>query len=144
VVKKIPAIVLSGLVAIALGGCGKPVAPVAVKGKVVYQGKGVGGAHLTFWPKNSREKQVDVFADPQGGFELECVPGAYKVTVLPGSRSGDPAGVDGTGPIDARGPAARPGGESQLPAIMQDAVRTPLSVDVPAGGVEDVVLKLDP
>ena len=99
------AIAVVGVLALALGGCGKPVAPVAVKGKVVYQSKGVGGAHLTFWPKNSREKQVDVFADAQGGFELECVPGVYKVTVLPGSRSGDPAGVEGAGPIDARGPA---------------------------------------
>jgi hypothetical protein len=144
VVKKKWAIVLVGLLSLTLGGCTKPVAPVAVKGKVVYRGKGVGGAHLTFWPKNSREKQVDVFADPQGAFELECIPGAYKVTVLSGSRSGDPSGADGAGPIDARNPAALPVGGSTLPANVQDAVRTPLSIEVPGGGMEDVVLKLDP
>jgi hypothetical protein len=143
-VEKKTAIVLVGLLAIAIGGCGKPVAPVTVKGKVLYQGKGVAGAHLTFWPKNSREKQVDVFADSHGAFELECVPGSYKVTVLAGSRSGDPAGVDGAGPIDARNPAAPATGGSPLPKNVQDPVRTPLSVDVPAGGVEGVELKLVP
>ena len=144
-VAKKAALVLVGIWAMALAGCAKPAAPpVPVKGKVIHQGKAVAGAHVTFWPKNSREKQVDAFADSQGAFELECIPGAYKVTVLPGSRSGDPSGAEGSGPIDSRAPAAPPTGGPPLPKNVQDAVRTPLSVDIPAGGTDDVVLKLDP
>jgi hypothetical protein len=138
-------LLLAGILTLTLAGCGKPATPpVPVKGKVIHQGKAVAGAHVTFWPKNSREKQVDAFADSQGAFELECIPGAYKVTVLPGSRSGDPSGAEGSGPIDSRAPAAPATGGPPLPKNVQDAVRTPLSVDVPAGGTDDVVLKLDP
>jgi hypothetical protein len=135
-------VILAVLVGLAGAGCGKSAANVAVKGKVVLAGMAVPEARIIFWPKNSREKQVEVFTDSRGAFEMNCPPGTYKVTVQPLSKSVDPAGAASGGPIKAPNLLAATVGSS-LPRNVQDPVQTPLKLDVPAGGVEDVVLKLD-
>jgi hypothetical protein len=135
-------VVLAAIVALAGAGCGRSGACVAVKGKVVLAGKAVSDARVTFWPKDSRENQVEGFTDSQGAFEMSCPPGFYKVTVQPVAKSVDPAGAANGGPIKASNLIAATGGPT-LPKYVQNPVQTTLKVDVPAGGAEDMILRLD-
>jgi hypothetical protein len=131
---------------VVLVGCGKAASPaVPVKGKVVYKNRPAAEVLVTFHPKDSREKTPSpVFTDNQGAFALECPPGSYKVTVLAVPKAGNAGATASAGPVDARAAPARPAAAAALPPAVQDTVQTPLTVDVPAGGKDDVLLKLDP
>jgi hypothetical protein len=135
--------VLAGVLVVALAGCGKPPDPVTVRGKVVQNKKTKGGVLVTFWPQDSRQKMATVVADDQGQFELQCVPGKYKVTIIAPSQGAEAAAEAG-GPAAANNPSAPArGGPGSISRKANDPTGTRLSVDVPSDGLSDVVLSLD-
>jgi hypothetical protein len=134
---------LAGVLLLALTGCTKPPEPVTVRGKVVQNKKAKGGVLVTFWPQDSRQKMASVVADDQGQFELQCVPGKYKVTIIAPSQGAE-SGAEAGGPAAANNPSAP---ARSAPGLISpkanDPTGTRLSVEVPAGGLSDVVLRLD-
>jgi hypothetical protein len=132
----------AALLALAGAGCGKkaePPAPVPVKGRVLNQaGKPLGNVIVLFFGQGPANKglRYDAAADKDGRFAAACVPGPYKVTLVPvPSQHGaaDPSGG---------GVAAPPGatGASSIPAAYRSENETPLTADVPEGGNEDLRL----
>jgi hypothetical protein len=128
-----------------LAGCGnkpKPPPLVTVKGKIVCRGKPMPAVLIKFWPRqaNAQRRPVDTVSGPQGEFSLSCPTGTYRVTVM-------------NIPVSSAGPglAQGPGGVGSLerpavivPAIYGDRVDTPLTVEVPEGGTDQVVITVDP
>src|SRR5262245_37545142 len=131
---------LAGFLLLALAGCSKPPDPVTVRGKVVQNKKAKGGVLVTFWPQDTRQKMATAVADDQGQFEIQCVPGKYKVTIIAAAQGAEAAAEAG-GPAAANNPSApaRPGPGSISRKSYYDQTGTRLSVDVPAGGLSDVV-----
>lgn len=126
-----------------LAGCtSKPPTPVVqVKGKVVHQGKGVADVRLRFWPKDPKIQHVEALSGPNGEFALECAPGTYTVTVTPSP--------DSPPPPDNSAPTGPPAGKStgkdksaHVPPRYQERQKTPLTVEVPPGGKDDLVLDI--
>jgi hypothetical protein len=133
--------------ALALSGCGpaeQPLpAPVTVKGKVSFQSKPFPGALLQFWRDDdlqARIKPVVAPSDDKGEFTLSVPPGRYKVTVVSSpTRPGGPAqGGAPTGP-----PSSGPNAGATVPYRYTDKVETPLKVEVPDGGTEQLHLVIE-
>lgn len=133
------------------GGCGTappPPTPIPVKGKVVFtDGKPVKGMVLTFHPDDEATKLARLQSAPlpdDGSFSFECLPGRYKATLgaIPKS-AGAAADGPGTAPPPIA-PAAPVGTSTDTKAAVlarhADALRTPLTAEVPAGGTSDLVL----
>jgi hypothetical protein len=133
---------LAGALLLAPGGCSKAPDPVTVRGKVVQNKKAKSGVLVTFWPEDSRQKMASVVADDEGQFEIQCVPGKYKVTVIAAVRGAEAAAEAG-GPAAANNPSAPARGAGSLSPKANDPTTTRLSVEVPPGGRSDVVLTLD-
>ena len=135
---------LAGVLLLALAGCAKPPDPVTVRGKVVQNKKAKGGVLVTFWPQDSRQKlPPPALADDQGQFEVQCVPGKYKVTIIAPSQGAEAAAEAG-GPATANNPSAPARGAPGFVSPMaNDPTRSRLAIEVPAGGISDVVLRLD-
>jgi len=118
-------------------GCGnktEPPAVVSVKGNVVCQGKAVPGVLIKFWPRQQdpQTKPIETVSGPKGEFSLSCPKGSYKVTI---------ANV----PVSAAGPGLAEGGGGEephcMPAVVvpieySDRVESPLTVEVPEGGMD--------
>jgi hypothetical protein len=87
--KRVIGVVVFGLAAIMLIGCNNtpPPKPVKITGKVQYaNGKPVTGMVLTFNPReeiNKNDRPIFVLQGTDGRFEIECLPGKYKVTMVP-------------------------------------------------------------
>ena len=134
-------VLAAALLAPAGAGCGKkdePPAPVPVKGQVLDKaGKPLGNVIVLFFGRGPATKglRYDAAADKDGRFATACVPGPYKVTLVPVPSQ------HGAAP-SAGGVAAPPGtgGTSSIPAASRSENATPLTVDVPEGGKEDVQL----
>jgi hypothetical protein len=136
-------LILLPLVLLVGAGCGKPAPldPVAVAGRVVSgDGKTLPRLILTFHPQEESNRRNMPSAAPNpadGKFSTKCLPGRYKVTLAmdrgdPGS-GGDPGGT---------GALPRPGAPSMMFMRYQNSADTPWSVEVPAAGTSDIVLKL--
>jgi hypothetical protein len=120
-----------------------------VKGKVVFaDGKPVKAMVLTFHPDDEATKSgrlPSVALPDSGEFSFECLPGQYKATVNAIPKG---AGTAAEGPGTAPAPPAPPGSKGPPPkdpkSILLAAHATPgsspLVVQVPAGGVSDLVL----
>jgi hypothetical protein len=131
-------------------GCKKPdpPVPVSVKGKVVFaDGKPVKGMVLTFHPSDEATKhsRMPVVALGEGGtFALECLPGHYKATLGAIPKSAGSAATEGPGGVPPP-PASQPKAmmldqKMQMMARHADPSSTPLAVDVPGSGADDLVL----
>jgi hypothetical protein len=127
-----------------LAGCASKATPlpvVSVKGKVVCQGKAVPTVLVKFWPQHAdiQKKPVETASDSKGEFALSCPAGVYRVTVMniPVITSG-PGLEEGTG-------GAKPAGTPlvSVPARYGDRTVTPLTVEVPEGGKDQLVLTID-
>jgi hypothetical protein len=138
--------ILPILTLVALPGCAsKPEAPAAVpvQGMVSYQGKGVPGILVKFWPRDTELQQlvkpVETASGPDGKFHLDCPPGIYKVTlVAPPLVGGAPLQSGGVA-----GPPTPTQGQSPVPEDFADRTRTPLEVQVQAGGNPNEILKVE-
>lgn len=125
-----------------LAACGEPDIvgrTVAVKGKVMLDGKAVDHGSVAFWPdaakgNTSKYESVGVI-DKDGNYTLStrnkpgAPPGAYKVTVVIQSTA------DSTDPTKAK---------LESPAIYRTKEKTPLSIEVvekPAAGAYDLNVK---
>src|SRR6266851_2378267 len=81
-------------------GCAQPpAAPVAVKGRATRaDGKPITRMVITFNPREDQNKKnrPSAVLDAKGQFQLDCLPGRYKVTVapIPGQAAAAPAGGD--------------------------------------------------
>jgi hypothetical protein len=140
------ALLFFGLVSVA--GCGKapPPVPVPAKGKVVFaDGKPVKGMVLSFHPDDEATKSgrmPSLLLPDDGAFVVECLPGRYKVTLGAVPKA---AGAATDGPGTTPAPIPSPSGLSLDPKSLMfarhaDVSKTPLSVEVPAGGASDLVL----
>lgn len=125
----------------AAAGCAKqPVPPVDVQGKVVNAaGKPFAEIVLTFHPQDdaNRGELPSPLTDKAGGFRFRCLPGRYKVTAAVPPRHGhaDPSGgaaVAPPGSKDVRG----------IPLQYRTPDGSPLLVEIPGGGKEDLLLTL--
>src|SRR5947209_4340381 len=133
--------VLAGIACLLpLAGCGtksKSLPVVSVKGKIVCQGKAVPGVLIKFWPRqaDAQTRPVETVSSPAGEFSLSCPAGAYRVTVMnvPVSSS-DPGLAERGGVAESVGSPA-----VIVPDNYADRVETPLTVEVPEGGTDQVV-----
>lgn len=126
-----------------LAGCAgpPPEPPVAASGKLVgYRGKSAEGVVVSLWPQDDPRGAVkSALCKADGTFSLECVPGAYKVTVMPRKPVGKGAAPGPQGPGTAPAPS---GQDALIPEMYQSSVKTNLRVTVPAGGTGDLVVDL--
>lgn len=144
---------VAGLLLTAGVGCGGSTpTPVPVAGRVTQDGRPLVNATVAFWwaDDSSAESQKGyglAFSDADGRFSIRdprdpqgrdgLYPGEYKVTVS--------LYVDSKGrPLD---PDAKPnevygggGAKDLMPVPYRDPRTSPLTVEVPSGGVTDVVL----
>ena len=125
-------------------GCtAKPAPNVPVKGKVVYEGKGVSDVQITFWPHDPTSRRVDALSDRNGDFSLECPAGNYTVTLVSTVSTSAPipdAGMPGQ--VGITQPARTDKSHSGVPARYQARDKTPLHVDIGADGKQDLVLEI--
>jgi hypothetical protein len=121
-------------------GCG---GPVNVEGRVLMDGKPVGGAQVLFIPVNGGQQAGDV-TDDAGHFQLKnpqklgIVPGEYVVTV---SKKDFPPGMKRPSPHELTIPLAAKMKET-LPASYTQLDKTPLRITIPSGGTNDLVLDI--
>jgi hypothetical protein len=128
------------LLGIFFTGCAKkPAEPVHVKGSITCEGKPANGVLVTFWPENGRHRCASALADQAGKFSLECVSGVYKVTVTPNLQDASAPGIEG-GSSAAAPNLPRPA--LAIPGHYSATSTTPLQVDVPEGGSNNLVLTL--
>ena len=136
-------LVLAGLIALGeLTGCaGKPPPPpVPVKGKLTRKGQGVGGMVVAFYPNNaSLGGPITANTADDGGFQLECQAGGYRILVGPLPVNSGPAPGAGGGLEGA--PSPNP--SQDVPEKYRHLLGTPLRVNVPDNGMDDLVLKMD-
>src|SRR5262249_7292647 len=99
--------------------------------------------HVTFWPHAPKERRVVAISGPSGEFSLEVPPGAYTITLNP-SMGSDPispdAGMPGQSELSQNARTDR--SLTSVPAKVQARDETPFSVEVPAGGKDDVLLEI--
>lgn len=131
----------ASLVLVCVLGCGTaPLEPVPVAGRLVVEGKQRWPTVvLTFHPQDEANRRSVPSVAPKptdGTFRLTALPGRYKVTLV--VPSAGPANND---PDALAKPEAEPSRQHPRYANVHD---TPWSVEVPAGGTSDLVLKLQP
>ncbi|HLW67998.1 MAG TPA: hypothetical protein VKS79_21955 [Gemmataceae bacterium] len=137
------AVLLPAIFAIVAMGCAKkPPQPVAVSGKVVRDGKGLVGMRVVFWPRDSNLRRIEAGTGAGGEFSLECPPGAYVVTVGPGSVHGPPLPNSGMPTTPESNRPNRTEKSTSVPDKYQDRQSSPLNVEVPAEGKKDLLLDL--
>jgi hypothetical protein len=124
-------------------GCGDRKVPVA--GQVLNaQGKEVRGVVVTFWPADPSGQSFATLCDGSGHFTLHCPRGNYKVTIAPHVPGDAKTGIPDLGPVGGM-PQNRPG-TSKLPVPVPECYwkveYTPLTAEVPAGGLADLTLSL--
>jgi hypothetical protein len=129
-----------GLLGLLAAGCAqKQPDPVHVQGSIVYNGKPAGGVLVTFWPEDSRRRSASALCDSAGKFTLECVYGPYKVTVSPNLQDAGAPGLEGGA---ARAPRSLAQPSLAIPQRFQSTSMTPLRVEVPEGGSDNLVVTL--
>jgi hypothetical protein len=119
----------------AVVGCKeKPPAMVPVNGKVVDKsGKPLVEKVLTFHPQDESNKNTrpSALTNKEGGFSTTCAKGRYKITVAT-----PPKGPPGGGPTGGFTPGVDVGKDNPY----RDPQKTPLSIDVPETGKDNIVL----
>jgi hypothetical protein len=127
------------LLALVIGCAKKPPEPVRVKGTVTFEGKPANGVVVTFWPEEAHRRNISALCDSAGKYSLECVSGRYKVTVAASLQGSAEPGVERGAP-----PAGRsyPKPALFIPDRYQSTSVTPLRVEVPAGGSDDLAVSL--
>ena len=126
----------------AVGACAKrPPKPVPVSGKVVRDGKGMPGMRVVFWPREPNLLRVEAASGPGGEFSLECPPGTYLVTVNPGGN-GPPIPDSGMPTTPESNRPNRTEKAISVPDRFQERKTTPLNIEVPAEGKNDVLLDI--
>jgi hypothetical protein len=110
----------------------------------MQQGKALAGVVLTFWPQERRLqaliKPPSGISESDGTFQISCPEGTYKVTAVDLPPSGSVPPLDG---MSGKPPAERL--KRPLPNIPEFYSRpadTPLQVDVPATGADNLVLTI--
>jgi hypothetical protein len=127
--------------AILVSGCG---GPVNVEGQVRWAGKPLAGAQVLFIPVAGGQQAGDV-TDAEGHFRLRnpqtlgIVPGEYLVTV---SKKDYPPGMKRP-ELHEMSLALTAKMKQLLPAKYTLQDQTPLRVQVPRAGTEDIVLEID-
>ncbi len=126
-------LVFASLCLLLVGCRDKPLGLVPVQGKVFgYKNQPVEGAVVSFWPEDSKSTRIATArCQKDGSFKLECPKGSYKVTVTPSKGLGKAAV-----PIPQQE-------DSAVPSSYRETGKTRLRVDVPDGGTDKLVLKLD-
>jgi hypothetical protein len=115
-----------------------------VSGKVTYRGAPVAGAIVTFVPEG-QGRTATATTGAAGVFSLTTVdssgamPGKYKVTV---DKVAYPAGGSSSMEEAARGNPAESQAKRVLPAKYAQPASTPLAIEVPSGGKQDLDLTL--
>jgi hypothetical protein len=115
-----------------VAGCARQPKLAPVKGKVVDRaGKPIGAVTVIFWPEDSKSNRgAGAVCDADGSFFLECLPGNYKATISP------------IRPKGATTPPSPQGSESSIPTWYQNQLTTTLTVKVPEGGTDNIILQL--
>jgi hypothetical protein len=126
---------------IGLAGCGGRVEPqpVNVEGEVRFgDGQPVPEMLLLFHPQEAanRNDRPSPFIKGDGQFKISCLPGKYKITIMP--IPGTKPGGSGT----AQPPDKTALTKELFPGdgIYRDVANTPWVVDVPKRGRNDLVL----
>jgi hypothetical protein len=129
-----------------LAGCTKPPppAPVEVKGRLLRGGKPLTHMVVTLHPREDQNKNNRPIAavDPKSGqFQLQCVPGRYKVTVapIPVQQVATPAGGD-DGNAGQQPASVDP---RLVPSRYRDAESSPWEITVATGNSDEIVLTVD-
>jgi hypothetical protein len=124
----------------AVAGCGKkadePPPKVPVKGRVLNASdQPMPFVLVHFHPQAANvPRPSSVATGKTGAFSLECPPGKYKVTL-----TNPPIQSQGGGPIDGKAP----GHSTTIPGRYRELETTPLRPDIPEGGTNDLVLKVN-
>lgn len=155
-------LLLSGVAALLASGCGSGPKVVTAKGTVLYQGKPLAGANVTFLPKDGESGQVTAIngiTDAEGHFVLKtylggnvtsegAVPGEYRVTI---AKYGPPQGMteeEYQEKVKAAENAIRtketriPEKVEVLPPEYSDNKKTTLTASIPSGGNSDIKFDL--
>ena len=130
-----------------LPGCaGGPSPPpsVPVKGRVMQQGKALAGVVLTFWPQEQRLqaliKPPSGISESDGTFQISCPKGSYKVTAVTPPRTENVPALETKSRKSPAERVARP--MPSIPELYSSPAGTPLQVDVPAAGVDNLILAI--
>jgi hypothetical protein len=130
---------------ICLAGCHKkPLDPVVVKGRAVFEGgKPLAEVVLSFYPRDSTNSQQlpAAVTDKDGNFSITCLPGKYTATFNPIPKR---HGSTGAAPSDHAVPAKGKGPDAKAIGKYQQPESSPWKIVVPAEGMEGLILKLMP
>lgn len=120
---------------------------VPVTGEVLYQGKPVAGALVTFLGEGSATPAVGQ-TDAAGKFKLQtqdregAAPGKYRVTVSKVETVGGAANANPSMDEAAKAPAVATQTKSSLPAKYGDSTQSPLEQTVTEAGPNEFKLDL--
>jgi hypothetical protein len=133
------------LACLLLAGCTKPPPPafVTVKGRLLRSGKPLTQMVVTFHPRedqNKNNRPIAAVDSKTGQFELQCLPGKYKVTVapIPLQQAAAPAGDDGNAGQQPTNVDPR-----LIPSRYRDAESSPWEITVAPGNSDEIVLTVD-
>ncbi len=119
---------------------------VPVTGKVVYQGKPVEGAHVTFVPQTQGQSPAFGTTDAAGAFKLSTFdvddgaqPGAYTVTISKTVTEGGPASSE---PVNTGAPPPSSKTTDLLPPTYKTPATSGLSATVKEGAPNEFSFEL--
>jgi hypothetical protein len=110
----------------------------------MQQGKGLAGVVLTFWPQERRLqaliKPPSGISEADGTFQISCPEGPYKVTAVEPPRSENMPALETKSSKPPAERLKRP--MPSIPELYSRPADTPLQVDVPAAGVDNLILAI--
>ena len=139
--------------AVGVAGCGGKDGPATIPatGTVLFQGKPVEGAHVTFSPQATGGHAAFARTDAEGRFELAtsagsgAVPGAYGVTVSKETTEGGLTAEQAQAYYEKHGQSPPPPKViDQLPAKYKKTATSGLTATVKEGDANDFKFELTP
>lgn len=116
-------------------GCGGPKTGDKVTGSVTMGGQPQAGATVSFIPSQPAEgiESKSAAVDAQGKFELKLLPGKYAVIISKMVTKGGqvPGPEEDYGMLEAEGKLRQ-----AIPSKYTQPKATPLSAEIPAGGID--------